>query len=210
MRIASPSRGLLAWRRRNPRRSARAMMAASRGSPARPPWPERAWSEWPWVIERPGNGPDRIDVEAAERAVQALGGLGEDVGGTQAHGGEIGRSCAAVRPGRVRSTAREEALRLRHAGDRIGRVERGGEDDTFWGSSCRSSSAAGSPCRPSSTPIMPSRSTGPARIPSSTGRPGRARCSSPPGGAGRWSTSCAGRRSPASPACCAGSRRSIS
>ena len=40
--------------------------------------------------QRPFDGADRIDVEVAEGAVEPLRGLGEDVGGTQRHGTDIG------------------------------------------------------------------------------------------------------------------------
>lgn len=35
-------------------------------------------------------GADRVDVEVAEGTVEPLRGLGEDVGGTQRHGTDIG------------------------------------------------------------------------------------------------------------------------
>ena len=50
------------------------------------PWPDLAWSEWPCVISARVDRPERIDVEAAKRAIKTLRGLGEDVGGTQRHG----------------------------------------------------------------------------------------------------------------------------
>ena len=45
------------------------------------PWPAVAWSEWAWVIERAGDRADRVDVEVAGRAVEALGAGDEEVGG---------------------------------------------------------------------------------------------------------------------------------
>ncbi len=43
------------------------------------PWPGRAWSEWPCVISALLDRPHRIDVEAADRAAQAVGRRFEDV-----------------------------------------------------------------------------------------------------------------------------------
>ena len=50
--------------------------------------------------QRPLHGPDRIDVEVAERAIEPLRGLGEDVGGTQRHGVENIGLPSAVNPSR--------------------------------------------------------------------------------------------------------------
>ena len=99
-RIALARGGRLRRRRRNPRRSARAMIRSVSRVASTAPWPARAWSEWPCVISARATGPGRIDVEVAKGAVQTLRGLGEDVGGAQRHGRDIGRRSARHHPHR--------------------------------------------------------------------------------------------------------------